>query len=218
LEHFPQAKLFDVSRHTLNPLRTINHKQARDFATAVYTASPEGKDTLTVRNGRRALTRLLLDGPKRLDKLSRTNEDPGVLEALATVDDILLSPVLKRVLCSPSNFSFRGAVIAKLDRAVLGDFDAFLLGQILIGQSKGQVIVPDFGFYGRDTTLVRQNRLTAGVHFLAELSPQLRNAALLIEDKIGQHCLPRDADTLAHFRGFIPGTTEHSDFIREVIS
>jgi hypothetical protein len=41
-------------------------------------------------------------------------------------------------------------VLARLDPAVLGDFDAFVLASLLISQFKEQVIVPDFGFYGRE--------------------------------------------------------------------
>jgi hypothetical protein len=61
-------------------------------------------------------------------------------------------------------------VLARLDRAVLGDFDAFVIASLLISQFKEQVVIPDFGFYGRQyhTALVRQNRLVAGVNTLAE--------------------------------------------------
>jgi hypothetical protein len=43
--------------------------------------------------------------------------------------------------------------------------------------------VPDFGFYARDThsTLIRENRLIAGVNFLDELTPALSQLARLIE-------------------------------------
>jgi hypothetical protein len=220
LERFPHAKLFDVVSHTFNPLRGIDYKRARDFAQTVYTASPEGRDTLTVRNGRRALTKLLL-ASKRLDKLPRQNEtDPAVAEALNSIDDILLSPVLHRVLCNPSNFSFKGMVVARLNRASVGDFDAFLLASLLMGQVEGQLIVPDFGFYGRDyhTSLIRQDRLTAGIHFLAELPARLRNEALLIQDKIGHHCTPKDAAILADHAGLIPGTTAHTDFLQNRVT
>lgn len=212
------AKLFDVERHTFNPLRGMDYKQARDFAQILYSANPEGKDTLTVRNGKRALVRLLLEKPTRLDRLEGDERDPGTVEALATVNDILLSPVLRRVLCSPTNFAFKGRVVLRLDRAELGDFDAFVLAALVIGQSKGQVIVPDFGFYGRDTSLIRQNRLVAGVNFLEELSPLLKNAVLLIKDKIGNGCIPEDAAVLAGFEGLTPGTNEYNDFIQHRVS
>src|ERR1700731_4717490 len=70
LLEFPEAKEFDVTRHSFNPLQGIDYKRARDFAAAVYTASPEGENTLTVRNGKRALARLLLYGPQHLTDLA----------------------------------------------------------------------------------------------------------------------------------------------------
>jgi len=41
---------------------------------------------------------------------------------------LLASPVLKRVLCNQTNFSLKDVVLAKLDRAQLGDFDALVVG------------------------------------------------------------------------------------------
>ncbi len=183
LENFPRAKLFDPSQHSFNPLREINYKRARVFSETVYTASPQGENTLTVRNGKRALTRLLLN-TTRLDKL-HASTDPGDIEAQATIDDLLLSTVLKRVLCNPTNFSFKGSVVAKIDRAELGDFDAFILASFLVAQSQQQVVVPDFGFYGRDfyTNLIRQERLTVCITSLSELSPKLQQSVLTVKNK-----------------------------------
>lgn len=215
LEHFPRAHLFDVSKHSFNPLRGIDVKRARDFATAVY----GDKDLMTYRDGKRALTQMLYVA-RRLDRLPVVPLE-GYDDAKATIDDLLLSPVLKNVLCGNPNFSFKGQVVVRLDRSVMGDFDAFVLAQLLIGQVQGQVIVPDFGFYGRDhhKTLIREGRLAAGVNFLAEIkSTDLRNALLLIEDKLGHHCLPEDAEVLAQFKGLRPGTDGHSTFVDERIA
>jgi hypothetical protein len=216
LSHFPRARVFDPAVHSFNPLKDIGYKAARDFAALVYTASPQGENTLTVRNGKRSLTKLLLNAG-RLDKLSSPSEADA--EALATIEDLLLSPVLKRVLCNPTNFSFKGSVVAKIDRAQLGDFDAFVLGTLLIGQHKGQVIVPDFGFYGRDfhTTLIRQNRLTAGVNFLAELPVKLSQALLTVRDKTPCGTTAADARELAEYTGLMPDTTAHTDFMQRAI-
>jgi hypothetical protein len=196
LETFPRAKLFDPTVHSFNPLRGMDYKRARDFAAAVYTASPQGENTLTVRNGKRALTRLLLDNPGRLDHLKSSGEADA--EALATIEDLLLSPVLRRVLCNPTNFSFKGSVVARIDRAELGDFDAFVLASLLIGQYQGQVIVPDFGFYGRDfyTAFIRQNRLTAALTSLSEVPPKLQQALLGIKDKTIYRTTLEDAERL----------------------
>jgi hypothetical protein len=218
IAEFPHAKLFDPAVHCFNPLKGIDYKRARDFAATIYSASPEGSETLTVRNGKRALTRLLLSGAKRIDKLPRSS-DPGSVEANETIDDLLLSPVLQRVLCNPTNFSFKGSVVAKIDRATLGDFDAFVLGSLLIGQTQGQVIVPDFGFYGRmfHVALIRQERLTAGVNFLGELPVKLQQALLLIEEKIGQRCTWEDAQTLAQYARLVPNTTAHTELVQRLM-
>jgi hypothetical protein len=198
---FPNAKVFNPRRDSFNPLNGLDYKRARDISAAVYSASPEGKDTLTVRNGKRALTRMLLANTTRLDKLAKIDH-PGYDEAKATIEDILQSPTLKRVLCSRAkSFSFKSSVIAKLDRAELGDFDAFLLGQFLIGQFQGHIVVPDFGFYGREhhTALIRQNRLVCGVNYLAELPDRLQQSVLTIKDKRMAKLTRRDAEELIFY-------------------
>jgi hypothetical protein len=153
LSRFPKARLFDPSVHSFNPLAGLDYRRARDFADILYAASPGGKDTLTVRNGRRALVRLLLSGPGRLSDMPEPSavKDDAEKEALGMIEELLMSPVLSRVLCNGgTQFRFgEGTTVAKLDRAELGDFDAFILGALLMGQHKGQIIVPDFGFYGR---------------------------------------------------------------------
>jgi hypothetical protein len=162
----PRARIFDPLRHCFNPLKDIDYKNARELADVLYTVSPQGENTLTVRNGKRAMLKALLNA-KRLDKVQGDEEVSGM------IDDLLASPVLTRVLCNPTNFSFNpnSLILAKLDRAQLGEFDALVLGLLLIGHFKGQVVVPDFGFYGRDAhvSLIRENRLIAGVNFLGEL-------------------------------------------------
>ena len=216
---FPTAREFHVDKHHFNPLRDINYKRARDIATTIYAAYPGGHDTLTVRNGKRALTRLLLDGAEYIDRLPR-KEDPGSLEALAAIDDLLLSPVLKEVLSKPTDSSFKGQVIVRLDRAELGDFDAFVLASLLLGQAQGQVIIPDLGFYGRDfhVPLIRQGRLTAGVFSLDELTQSLRRHALLIKNKEGHQCTAEDAETLADYcSGFPRGTDGHTTYMQQAM-
>ncbi len=220
LDAFPKTKLFDVTAHSFNPLKGMDYKRARDFVAALYTASPEGENTLTVRNGKRAMVQLLLANTTRLDKLPpASSNDPGMVEAVATIEDVLLSPVLSRVLCEQQNFWFKGSIVAKLDRAQLGDFDAFVLASLLIGQFQGQIIVPDFGFYGRDfyMSLIRQDRLIAGVNYLAELSPSLRQNVLLIKDKTGAHCTYEDAETLASYASLTPNTVAHTDFVQSLV-
>src|SRR5205085_127629 len=146
-------------------------------------------------------------------------DDEKDADALATISEVLFSPVLSQVLCNPTNFSFKSSVIARINRAELGDFDAFVLALLLIGQTKGQVIVPDFGFYGRPlhASLIRENRLTAGVNTLVELPLQLRQAVLTIKDKQGSGCTYEDALVLATYAGLIPGVSNHTTFVEQLV-
>lgn len=95
----------------------MTYRKAREFASVVY--GDEGKDTLTARNGKRALTRLLMQA-NCLDKLEPSKADDE-REAAAAIDDLLISPVLKRILCGTENkFSLRdgrASIGARLDRA-----------------------------------------------------------------------------------------------------
>jgi hypothetical protein len=66
--------------------------------------------------------------------------------------------------------------MARINRAELGDFDALVLGLLLMGHFKGQLVVPDLGFYGRDAhvSLVREERLIGGVNLAAREAAQRR--------------------------------------------
>jgi hypothetical protein len=189
-----RARIFDPTKHSFNPLKDIDYRKARALADVLYTAYPQGDNTLTVRNGKRALLKALLSA-NRLDRIEGDPEVEGM------IDDLLQSPVLKRVLCNPTNFSFspNSLILARLNRAELGDFDALILGLFLIGHFKGQLVIPDGGFYLRDThlSLIREERLIAGVNFLSEFTPKLRNSVLLIDDKIADGALYDDAVELA---------------------
>jgi hypothetical protein len=196
-DHFGLG-IFDIANRSFNPLHGINPRRARDIATLVYTANPEGENTLTVRNGRRALTRMLLKA-RRLDLLPRIDH-VGAQEAIDTMNDLLISPVLKNVLCNSKNHHLpKRSFIVKLDRAELGDFDAFLLGTLFMLQFQGQIIVPDFGFYGRPLhiSLIRQDRLVACLNYLHEIDDKsLRQALLGIKDKTIYRVTLEDAEQL----------------------
>jgi len=176
-----RARVFDYRCHSINPLRNISYKKAREIADVLYTISPQGENTLTVRNGRRALLKALLSAD-RLDRIQSDDE-----EVRGLIDDILVSPVLRSVLCRPQNFSLnpRSVILARLNRAEIGEFDCLVLGLFLAASFEGTICVPDAGFYLRDAhrSLIRENRLVLGVNHLSELSPKLRAAALLIENK-----------------------------------
>jgi hypothetical protein len=142
----PRSRIFDPLKHCFNPLKNLEYKKARELAELLYTLSPQGENTLTVRNGKRALLKALLEAG-RLDEVKGDEEVSGM------VGDLLASPVLKRVFCETEPvFSFKpgSRIQARINRAELGEFDALVLGLFLIANYKGQVVVPDFGFYGRD--------------------------------------------------------------------
>lgn len=212
----PRARIFDPTRHSFNPLEDMDYRKARALADVLYTAYPQGENTLTVRNGKRGLLKALRSA-KRLDNVTGDEEVTGMIA------DLLQSPLLKSALCSTSNqFSFKpnSQILARLNRAEIGDFDALVLGLFLIGHFKGQVTVPDFGFYGREThmSLIRENRLVAGVNFLGELSPKLRNSVLLIEEKHASGATFEDAQTLADFARIPRGTNAFNAYVDEVMA
>jgi hypothetical protein len=95
-----------------DPLNGIDYKKAREIAEVLYTVAPRGENTLTVRNWKRTLLKARLDD-KRFDHIDGDEEVEGM------IGDLLLSPVLRRVLCNPGNqLSFKPSsiILAKLGR------------------------------------------------------------------------------------------------------
>jgi hypothetical protein len=214
---------FDPAKHSFNPLATIDHKRARDFLGVLNAVFPQGENTLTRGNADTFLLEALTGHPTRLDRLicePTDLKDTGHVEAYRKIRTLLLSPVLNRVLCRPTNLSFKGILLARLNRAELGDFDCFVLGNLLIGQYQGHIIVPDFGFYAapHHTSLIRQGRLTAGVNFLDEVPLRLRQSLLLMPDKIASHATFDDAETLAVYCGLARGTNEFNDYVAHAMA
>src|ERR1700709_2016073 len=80
-----RARIFDPAKHSFNPLKGIDYRKARALADVLYTASPQGENTLTVRNGKRALLKALL-ASSRLDQIDGDEEVTGM------IDDLLQSP------------------------------------------------------------------------------------------------------------------------------
>jgi hypothetical protein len=109
LPDIPRARIFDPRLDSFNPLKGIDYKKAREIADVLYTVYPQGENTLTVRNGRRALMHALIRA-KRLDKVTGDEEVRGLM------DDLLASPILDRVLCNPTDFPFnpRSAILARI--------------------------------------------------------------------------------------------------------
>ena len=220
------ARKFDYTKHHLNPLSGITYKKARNLSAALYSLTLQGETTLARRDGERALLRAFLHS-RRFDRLKfptprNKSEERGNEDAQALIDDLLQSPVLKAVFCTTTNFTFdkKATILARINRAELGDFDALVLSLVLINHFQGQIIVPDFGFYGRDVhiSLVRENRIIAGVNHLAELPLRLRNALLLVKDKRAHGVLYDDAVLLARLKGFVPGTNRFNDAVDDAMA
>lgn len=94
----PKAKIFDRVHRSFNPLQDIDKKKARELADALYTASPQGGATLTVRNGRRALARGLAEAT-RLDKVSVHSPIKGVAEEVEGMpEELLFTDVVPNVV------------------------------------------------------------------------------------------------------------------------
>lgn len=146
---------------------------------------PGGENTLTKEGVPDVLLEALLDRrPKTLNKLLRgTSKDPSYISAQRMVRRVLRSPVLRKVFCRSPNFTLNpvSKIVARVGRKELGDFDALMLGLFLMANFEGQIVVPDFGFYGREghVLLVREGRLIAGVNVLSELPPKLRQTLLI---------------------------------------
>jgi hypothetical protein len=125
------------------------------------------------------------------------------------------------VLCNPTNFSFNpnSIIVAKLSGVELGDFDALVLGLLLMSHAKGQIVVLDFGFYARDlhSKLIREERLIAGVNFLDEIPPGLRKSVMLINEKKASGATVEDAEELAKYERLGRGTNAFMDFVSRAI-
>lgn len=220
-DYEPWHLKFDPRKHHFNPLLGIDMKRAKELARVLYSVAPEGSDTLTVRNGRRALARLLLTY-KRLDRMERWLEkkgqdeelSPAHAEVLGMLSEIMFSDVLPQVLCSSrKEFSFNPntVILARINRQELGDDDALALVFFLLNHYKGQVVVRDFGFYGRNEhiRLIREKRLVAQVDTLEGMPERLVQNLLLMKSKFAKNANFKDAELIARNSGLKP------DFLRE---
>jgi hypothetical protein len=218
----------DFTKHSFNPLDRMDYHKARQFIAILDTVFPEGASTLTKKNANFILLNALLarswnkTRTRYLDSLIAPpdKEDTGAVDAYQKIQTLLLSPVLLRFLCSPTDrFSFRGILVARLDRAAMGDFDTFVLGNLLIGNYPGTVVIPDFGFYAMTShiQLMRQKRLMPGVNFLDEVPPVVKRNLLLMDTKVACHTTFEDAECLAGYAGLIRGTNRYNDFIEDCV-
>jgi hypothetical protein len=210
-----RPQIFDPFRHSFNPLAGMNDKRARELAVVLYTLYPQADTTLTVRDGKRSLF-------KALKQAKSFEELDGDEEVIALKDDLLGSTFMRDVLCRPKNntqLKPNSVVLAHIDRKQMSEFDALALGFLLINAYQGQLIIPDLNFYGRDIhrSLVREDRLIAGVHSLQELPEKLRNAVLRITDTECNRTLYDDAVVLAKYAHHLPGTNGFNDFVSDAI-
>lgn len=220
----PRSRVFDPTKHSFNPLKDIDYRKATGIVDIFDALFSRGDTTLTKDTGLDFIADALEDNPTSLDTLidePGRGASPGHLWAYGKVRRLMRSPVLNRMLCSPTNFSFnpRSTILARINRAELGDFDALAIGLFLIGHYQGQLVIPDFGFYGRDThvSLIRENRLIAGVRFLDQLPNQLRNGILLVKDKVLSGALYDDAVLLAKHAGHHPDPLHDDNDYNEFI-
>jgi hypothetical protein len=107
LPEWRRPSIFDLLKHGFNPLENIEYKKARELAEVLYTISPQGEHTLTVRNGKRALLKALLRTDS-LDKIRPSSfgrkKSPPAEELEAMIEDMLASPVFRKVLCESPQF------------------------------------------------------------------------------------------------------------------
>jgi len=214
----PYARYFKPEEDTFNILRNITDKKAKELTRIIYTYLEGGTTTLTVRNGKIELP-YALKSINKLDKLSGTEELDMIRRGL------LFSSTIRHILCSPKqsvSFNPRAKLIARLNRSELGDDDALLIGQLLISEYKGLVVIPHLEFYGKDfhTYLIREDRLIAGIDTFANVTPKLRSA-LMTMDITPNHCLYRDAVLIAELSRLRPdplrADNEYTTFIDQAM-
>lgn len=217
LPSWRRAKIFDPNKHSFNPLEGMDYRKATAFVDMLLALMPGGENTLTKEEAEYILLEALLSAPQSLETLIEASKDAMREKARRMIGRLLLSPVLRDVFCKPTNFSFKkgSVVLARLSRAEFGDFDCLALGLALMAQFKGQVVIPDFGFYGREAHigLIREKRLIAGVNTLGELPPKLRQSVLLIKDKVASGATYEDAETLALYERHVRGTNAFNEYV-----
>jgi hypothetical protein len=148
-----------------------------------------------------------------IDRLSAEDRRwyPNAIAPLMNkIGTILMSPPLRNIVGQTrSTFSLEeGYVnIVALDRAVLGDLTARLLGSLIIARAQGPLYIADLGFFASDhlASLLPQDRMTIVLKFLAELNraPALREAVLGIPEKYVFNTTDEDAQRLAFHIGVL---------------
>jgi hypothetical protein len=146
--------------------KNINYRSACDFVEIIDALFSRGENTLTKDTGLDFIHDALEAAPKTLETLIEQPDrkgSTGHVWAYSKIRRILRSHVLFRVLCNPTNFSFNpnAKIQARINRAELGDFDALAIGLFLMSHYRGQLVIPDLGFYGREAHISREFRTIA---------------------------------------------------------
>jgi hypothetical protein len=208
LPNWRRAKVFDWREHSFDILEGMDYPKAVAFVDALLGLMPGGEATLTKEDAEYVLLEALMSSPRSLETLIPESKDPVREKARRMVGRFLLSPVLRRVFCNPTNFSFKkgSVVFVRLNGAELVDFDRHAIGWMLMAYFGGQIIVEDFGFYGRDAHVrfKREKRLVAGIRKFSEVSKDLQDELLSIPDKVASRVLYGDAVKLAEEAGLRP--------------
>jgi hypothetical protein len=217
-----RPKVFDPLKHSFDPLKGMNERKAQELAEIIYTIYPQGEDTLTVRGGKWDLAPAILKrGVRTLRDVTGGEEVRGVMA------DLLFNPVVRNCLCGGNReFSLDGdrMIFARLDRREIGEKAALTIGLFVIASFERQLVIPDFGFYGRDAhmALIREERLIAGVNRLSELDKQkaLRGGVALMDIE-ARGVVYRDAVELAENAGLRPdplrADNDYNKFIEMVM-
>lgn len=232
----PSATFLNLKADHFNPVSDMTEMKADAFIDIIDATFPQGRSTLTNRYSNHIIFKALLDNPQRLSTLVEppaNNKDIYQKDAFEKIERLLMYEVLEKVLDRPTNISFtvrrqgkrdaHKTIIAKLNRAALGDRVCFVLANFLIANYPGTVVIPDFGFYQCPfhIQLIRDGRLIVGVNSLSEV-PNFKQDLLLFDQKSASHCTLEDAELLADYMGLYPDPTRadnpRNEFIQRAIS
>src|SRR5262249_32594368 len=105
------ARTFDHREHSINLFRNMDYRKAVGVIAGIQALFPGGENTLRKEDAEFVLLEALLANPKKkktLEGLIPESKDPARQQARQMIERILLSPVLKRVLCGMGKeFSFK---------------------------------------------------------------------------------------------------------------
>ena len=111
----------------------------------------------------------------------------------------LMSPTIRNIVGQPKTTFDAPIVIANLDRAKLGDTTSRLLGGLLIAQSRGPVVIVDYGFF-RFPLPLAENRFTVSLNILDDARDQ-RPHLMGIAEKFVMAVTKWDAEELSFYLG-----------------